>query len=363
MTRLTEEMVIARAKQSDLGLITKLNCWGSDLTDVSIIKRMRGVEVLALSVNKISTLAPFEDCSKLQELYLRKNHIQDINEIAYLQNLPALKNLWLEENPCCEQSGSNYRAIVLRALPNLKKLDNVEVTQEEVDDALRRGGGSVPEDEVYEDAYEARQQQRTSPQHSYPTHSPPPQQQQQQQQQQYHPQTQQQPQQQPQQQRQSSSPIMREEYYQSDRPAYPAHYRHSQTDLTEWEEHQQHQVPQVHHNPYGSQMLNHPQRRSVGPESGERFTGYRNGSARENGGDWDPEERPRSRRPEGRYSDSTNNVSASVANHYSGYHRRPINRSSNLLSATLCLVKELDYASLEVLEHAVRCRIDELATE
>ncbi|XP_026849871.1 transcription factor mef2A isoform X4 [Drosophila persimilis] len=429
MTRLTEEMVIARSKQSDLGLITKLNCWGSDLTDVSIIKRMRGVEVLALSVNKISTLAHFEDCSKLQELYLRKNHIQDINEIAYLQNLPALRNLWLEENPFCDQAGANYRAIVLRALPNLKKLDNVEVTQEEVDDALRRGGsvggggggggggsGSVPEDEVYEDAYEVRQQQRTSPQHSYPTHSPPPQQQQQ-----YHPQTQQQPQQQPQQQRQSSSPIMREEpvhppspmyntltkeqrtsyqqydrspgsdqesspnagyrevrpapippsisahsmkeYYQSDRPTYPAHYRHSQTDLTEWEEHQQHQVPQVHHNPYGSQMLNHPQRRSVGPESGDRFTGYRNGSARENGGDWDPEERPRSRRPEGRYSDSTNNVSASVANHYSGYHRRPINRSSNLLSATLCLVKELDYASLEVLEHAVRCRIDELATE
>ncbi|XP_022221793.1 uncharacterized protein F09G8.5 isoform X2 [Drosophila obscura] len=411
MTRLTEEMVIARAKQSDLGLITKLNCWGSDLTDVSIIKRMRGVEVLALSVNKISTLAPFEDCSKLQELYLRKNHIQDINEIAYLQNLPALKNLWLEENPCCEQSGANYRAIVLRALPNLKKLDNVEVTQEEVDDALRRGGSSVPEDEVYEDAYEARQQQLTSTQHSYPTHSPPPQLQQQQQPQH----------QQPQQQRQSTSPIMREEpvhppspmyntltkeqrtsyqqydrspgsdqesspnagyrevrqapippsisahsmkeYYQSDRPAYPAHYRHSQTDLTEWEEHQQHQVPQVHHNPYGSQMLNHPQRRSVGPESAERFAGYRNGSARENGGDWEPEERPRSRRPEGRYSDSTNNVSASVANHYSGYHRRPINRSSNLLSATLCLVKELDYASLEVLEHAVRCRIDEMATE
>lgn len=38
-------------------------------------------------------------------------------------------------------------------------------------------------------------------------------------------------------------------------------------------------------------------------------------------------------------------------------------QSSNLLSATLCLVKELDYPSLEVVEHAVRCRIDELATE
>jgi len=81
-----------------------------------------------------------------------------------------------------------------------------------------------------------------------------------------------------------------QEYYQSDRPAYPAHYRHSQTDLTEWEEHQQ--APQVHHNPYGSQMqLHHPQRRSAGPET----TAYRNGSARENGGEWDAEDRPRSR--------------------------------------------------------------------
>ncbi|XP_044313566.1 double-stranded RNA-binding protein Staufen homolog isoform X4 [Drosophila rhopaloa] len=387
MSRLTEEMVIARAKQSDLSLIKKLNCWGSDLSDVSIIKRMRGVEVLALSVNKISTLSPFEDCNKLQELYLRKNNISDINEIAYLQNLPALRYLWLEENPCCDRAGSNYRAVVLRALPNLKKLDNVEVTQEELDDALRGGGGAAQEEEVYEDAYQQQQQTaRTSPQqmpqqqqHSYPQHSPPPQQQQQQ----YHHQQHQQPQQQQsQQQRRSSSPMKEEpvhppspmyntitkeqrtsyhqydEYYQSDRPAYPAHYRHSQTDLTEWEEHQQ--APQVHHNPYGSQMqLHHPQRRSAGPET----TAYRNGSARENGGEWDPEDRPRTRRPEGRYSDSTTTLSASVMNHYSGYHRRPVNRNSNLLSATLCLVKELDYASLEVLEHAVRCRIDEMAGE
>ncbi|CAD7002699.1 unnamed protein product, partial [Ceratitis capitata] len=56
-------------------------------------------------VNKITTLQPFEDCLKLQELYLRKNNIQDINEIAYLQNLPVLKYLWLEENPCCDRVG------------------------------------------------------------------------------------------------------------------------------------------------------------------------------------------------------------------------------------------------------------------
>ncbi|XP_034482165.1 mediator of RNA polymerase II transcription subunit 25 isoform X4 [Drosophila innubila] len=342
MSRLTEEMVIARSKQSDLGLIKKLNCWGSDLSDVNIIKRMRGVEVLALSVNKITTLAPFEDCTKLQELYLRKNNIQNLNEISYLQNLPALKSLWLEENPCCEAAGPNYRSIVLRALPNLKKLDNVDITQEEMDEALR-GVGTPAEDDVYEDAYEAKQhQQRSSPQQQPLQHSPPPPHQQQQQQQQ-----------QQQMQRSSSSPMK-----ESDRSPYPAHYRHSQTDLTEWEEHQQHTTPQVHHNPYGSQMQLHyqQQRRSAGPET------YRNGSARENGGEYE-EERPRSRRPEGRYSDSVSNVSAAVLSHYGGFHRRPVNRNSNLLSATLCLVKELDYGSLEVLEHAVRCRLDEMAGE
>ncbi|XP_017483906.1 PREDICTED: AF4/FMR2 family member 4-like isoform X4 [Rhagoletis zephyria] len=436
MTRLTEEMVIARSKQSDLGSIKKLNCWGSDLSDVSIIKRMRGVEVLALSVNKITTLQPFEDCHKLQELYLRKNNIQDINEIAYLQSLPALKYLWLEENPCCDRVGPNYRQTVLRALPNLKKLDNVEVTQEELDEALRGGGGGSgsgsggtrEEEDVYEDSY-AQQQ----PTQRYEQPSPPQQQQQQQQQQlqqqsqqhQYPPQHRQQQQQQaasqyqhnssPQQyqQRRSSSPMKEEpvaahtpspkynsytnvnrlsyhqndrspgsdqdsphvgyrerapippsistqsmkEYYQSDRPSYPAHYRHSQTDLTEWEEQQQ-------HNQFGSTAALH-HAGSGGPrrsEVSDRYA-YRNGSARENGGDWDDAERPRARRPDGRYSDSASTVSTAVLNHYSGYHRRPINRSSNLLSATLCLVKELDYPSLEVVEHAVRCRIDELSAD
>ncbi|XP_065359847.1 dynein axonemal assembly factor 1 isoform X9 [Calliphora vicina] len=370
MTRLTEEMVIARSKQSDLSSIKKLNCWGSDLSDVSIIKRMRGVEVLALSVNKISTLQPFEDCLKLQELYLRKNNIQDINEIAYLQNLPNLKYLWLEENPCCDRAGANYRAIVLRALPNLKKLDNVEVTQEEVDEASRGGSGGgvvAVEDDPYDDAYEQQQQQQQQ-QHQQQQYEQQQYQQQQQRQQQQQPQQQPpQPQQQQYQssqyqQRRSSSP-QKEEYYQSDRPAYPAHYRHSQTDLTEWDEHHTQQQHHSNHNPYGSTAALHHmgQRRSAGPERTEPVDRYAYRNGRENG-EWE-DERPRPRRPDGRYADSASTVSTAVLNHYTGYHRRPINRSSNLLSATLCLVKELDYPSLEVVEHAVRCRIDELSAE
>lgn len=54
------------------------------------------------SVNRISTLADFQYCANLQELYIRKNNIADINEILYLRSLPKLKSLWLADNPCAE---------------------------------------------------------------------------------------------------------------------------------------------------------------------------------------------------------------------------------------------------------------------
>lgn len=47
----------------------------------------------------------------------------------------------------------SYRAIVLRALPNLEMLDNVGVTQEELNEALKGGVPQPREEDVYEDAY------------------------------------------------------------------------------------------------------------------------------------------------------------------------------------------------------------------
>ncbi|CRK92833.1 CLUMA_CG006268, isoform B, partial [Clunio marinus] len=233
------------------------------------------------SVNKIRSLSDFEDCPNLQELYLRKNNIQDINDLVYLQNLPKLKYLWLEENPCVDSAGPNYRKVVLRALPKLLKLDNVE------------------------DYYQGDGYQRGAP--------PP-----------------------------------------------STHYRHSQTDLTEWDENSQHNG--------NNQQNGHQQqamRRSMIGNGGSQDRSYvderrdiyqyRNGNvSREDFG-----EEMSDRRRDGRRNDNV--ISNAVLSHLAGLHRRPVNRSSNLLSATLCLVKELDYASLEVVEHAVRCRIDELA--
>lgn len=137
MAKLTEGMVIGRTRAADLASVRKLNCWGSDIGDVSLVRQMKFVEVLSLSVNKITTLIDFAYCPNLQELYIRKNQIRDLSEILYLKDLPKLWSLWLEDNPC--STGDRYRLTVLKYLPNLKKLDNIEVQPDELRDAMRYG--------------------------------------------------------------------------------------------------------------------------------------------------------------------------------------------------------------------------------
>ncbi|XP_058826618.1 uncharacterized protein F09G8.5 isoform X3 [Topomyia yanbarensis] len=404
MARLTEEMVIARSKQSDLAAIKKLNCWGSELSDVSIIRRMRGVEVLAFSVNRISTLSDFENCLNLQELYLRKNNITDIDELIYLQNLPKLKYLWLEENPLVDSAGPNYRQIVLRALPNLKKLDNVDVTPEEVTDAMRAPVAQhQPRHDAYEDSpppsthqHQHQQHRNQSPvvERSPPnrdSYSPTPQTPHASHYSSNHRSSYHQYDRSP---GSEDSPVSgyrervpiapsisthsMKEYYQSDyqRQNPPAHYRHSQLDLTEWDEssqnphhmnnnngHSSNNVNNYHHQPHHA--VGHQNRRSIGGNSERDLYQYRNGNGKgpDSRDEWEEVDRRRNenRRPDSKFNDSASVISNAVLNHFAGVHRRPVNRNSNLLSATLCLVKELDYPSLEVVEHAVRCRIDELA--
>ena len=48
MVKLTEEMIQARTRVSDLSSVRKLSCWGSNLDDVSVVRRLRNVEMIAL---------------------------------------------------------------------------------------------------------------------------------------------------------------------------------------------------------------------------------------------------------------------------------------------------------------------------
>lgn len=103
--------------------------WGNDLDSVEALEMMPNLEVLSLSVNNIRTLENFQFCKKLKELYLRKNLIDKLEEVSYLQNLPELKVLWLWENPCCENT--YYRDYIIAMLPWLEKLDNQAISDEE----------------------------------------------------------------------------------------------------------------------------------------------------------------------------------------------------------------------------------------
>ncbi|KAM8839609.1 cilia and flagella associated protein 410 [Synchiropus picturatus] len=137
--KLTRKLVLAKAKASDLESVRKLNCWGCNLTDISIFSEIPNVEVLTLSDNKITSLSPFSGCMSLTELYLRRNMIQSLSELTHLRPLTHLRVLWLAENPCCGGNTSQYRLAVLRCLPGLHKLDDQVVTEDEVAFALTEG--------------------------------------------------------------------------------------------------------------------------------------------------------------------------------------------------------------------------------
>ncbi len=62
MVVLTENMVLSKSKMDTLNHVKALNLWGNDLTDVSLLHRMPNVEVVSLSINRISSLKDFQYC-------------------------------------------------------------------------------------------------------------------------------------------------------------------------------------------------------------------------------------------------------------------------------------------------------------
>jgi len=134
---LTEDMVLKAARAPNLTDVVNFNCWGMELSDLTILERMPQVEVLSLSINNVATLTYFSGCVKLRELYLRRNIVADLSEITHLLSLPELRCLWLSNNPIADED--NYRLTVLRTLPGLTKLDDKVVTNEEREAALISG--------------------------------------------------------------------------------------------------------------------------------------------------------------------------------------------------------------------------------
>ena len=120
---LTKELIFSKnSKKLDLSEITKLNIYGEDLEDISILSSMPKLEYLSLSCNNISSLSSLSNCIYLREIYLRNNNISSFEELNNLRNLFNLKVLWLDGNPICDDNF--YRKKVLNILPQVISLDN-----------------------------------------------------------------------------------------------------------------------------------------------------------------------------------------------------------------------------------------------
>jgi hypothetical protein len=150
--KLSRELIAQKVKSDRIESIRNLNLWGSNIEDISIIEEMPSLEIVSLSVNKIRTLRPFANLSNLKELYLRRNLITNLNEIKYLADCQNLTVLWLSENPICDNP--NYRAVVICVLPQLQKLDDIAITDEEREKADKKLSGNYDEEDEGETNFE-----------------------------------------------------------------------------------------------------------------------------------------------------------------------------------------------------------------
>lgn len=131
---LTIQQVLDKSKCQQPEDVLRVNLWAQGIEDVSCIASFTNLRIITLTGNKISSLAPFASCPKLQELYLRKNRVADFSEIQRLNGLKELRVLWISENPIA--TSPNYRTDVIKVLPQLYKLDEQNVTAEERMEAL-----------------------------------------------------------------------------------------------------------------------------------------------------------------------------------------------------------------------------------
>ena len=126
--KLTLEFIQSKFPNQKIEEIKTLNLWGNELEDISTISKLSNLEIASLSINKIKNLEPLKNLTNLKELYLRKNLVDDIKQIENLKNLQNLKILSLVDNPVV--SSPNYKKKVLEIFPNLIKLDDINIKNE-----------------------------------------------------------------------------------------------------------------------------------------------------------------------------------------------------------------------------------------
>jgi len=300
MVQLTEDMIVARTRVSNMASVKKLNCWGADLTDISIVRKLEGVEMLSLSLNSLSSLSDFQHCRNLQELFVRKNKINSLAELVWLRDLPKLRHLWLAENPCAE-GNPRYRQTVIHNLPQLEKLDNIIISSEERAEARFADNLEDPREEIYEErrmSIESVDSRESSPEVMRNW----------------------------QENREMNEDYMEPKFFREQPP--PSVYRSLRSQYSPFS--REGSIIQDESYMNERRLISRcDDRESVSQIGREEFR------------------------------DDRLRMDMMNMQRIQGRQRRR-NRNSNMLSAVLCLLREMDIPSLEVVETAVRCRMEEL---
>ena len=88
------------------------------------------LEELWISYNLISSLDGLASCQALQVLYAGQNRIADWAEVDKLAALPLLRDIVLVGNSIETSSPDNatYRAMIIKRVPQVQKIDNIMVS-------------------------------------------------------------------------------------------------------------------------------------------------------------------------------------------------------------------------------------------
>ena len=129
--KLTKDLIRSRLGNDNFETITTLNLWGNNIDDISLLSEMPSLEIISLSVNHIKDLSVFNYLKNVKELYLKDNKISDFEQVKQLKNCQKLRILCLSDNPISKDK--NYRKKIIEILPFLKKLDDLEIKNSDLD--------------------------------------------------------------------------------------------------------------------------------------------------------------------------------------------------------------------------------------
>ena len=128
---MTLDIILSETNNKNISNLTTLNITGKNITDISILSKFPTLENISLINNHIKDLNVFKNLKNLKKLNLKDNKVNEFGQIESLKNCKQLESLCLKENPISKEP--NYLQKIKELLPQLKKIDDIEINKNNKD--------------------------------------------------------------------------------------------------------------------------------------------------------------------------------------------------------------------------------------